>query len=44
MTLVKRLSLVLSQGRIEKVFYPVFPPDKHAAEVLDWLRLHRRHL
>ena len=33
MTLVKRLTLVLSQRRIENVFYPVFPPDKHAAEV-----------
>src|SRR5262245_39157566 len=40
MTLVKRLTLVLSQGRIEKVFYPVFPPDKHAAEVIEWLRAH----
>ena len=34
----KRLTLVLSQGRIEHVFYPVFPPDRHAAEVLAWLR------
>ena len=24
-------------GRIEKVFYPVFPPDAHASEVLAWL-------
>ena len=37
MTLVKRLTLVIKEGRIEKVFYPVFPPDKHADEVLDWL-------
>jgi peroxiredoxin len=34
----KRLTLVLNQGRIEHVFYPVFPPNGHAAEVLDWLR------
>jgi peroxiredoxin len=34
----KRLTLVLNGGRIEHVFYPVFPPDKHAAEVLAWLR------
>jgi peroxiredoxin len=34
----KRLTLVLDQGRIEHVFYPVFPPNQHAAEVLDWLR------
>jgi peroxiredoxin len=40
MTLVKRLTLVISRHRIEKVFYPVFPPDKHAAEVIDWLRRH----
>jgi peroxiredoxin len=40
MTLVKRLTLVLSRQHIEKVFYPVFPPDKHAAEVVDWLRRH----
>ena len=34
----KRLTLVLSQGRIEHVFYPVFPPDRHAGEVVAWLR------
>jgi peroxiredoxin len=34
----KRLTVVLNAGRIEHVFYPVFPPDRHAAEVLDWLR------
>ena len=34
----KRLTLVLDQGRIEHVFYPVFPPNQHAAEVLEWLR------
>lgn len=37
-TLLKRLTLVLNSGRVERVFYPVFPPDAHAAEVLDWLR------
>jgi len=42
MTLVKRLTLVLSGRRIEKVFYPIFPPDKHAAEVIEWLRSHPR--
>ena len=40
MTLVKRLTLVLAGGRVEKVFYPVFPPDKHASEVIEWLRAH----
>jgi peroxiredoxin (alkyl hydroperoxide reductase subunit C) len=32
--------LVLNPGRISRVFYPVFPPDRHAAEVLAWLREH----
>ncbi len=36
-TLIKRLTLVISQKRIEKVFYPVFPPDQHAMEVIIWL-------
>jgi peroxiredoxin len=34
MRLIKRLTLVVCAGRIEKVFYPVFPPDKNAEEVL----------
>jgi peroxiredoxin len=38
MTLYKRLTLVAEEGRISKVFYPVFPPDRNAAEVLAWLR------
>ncbi|GAB4234646.1 MAG: peroxiredoxin [Methyloligellaceae bacterium] len=38
--LMKRFTLILRDGRIEHVFYPVFPPDRHAAEVLDWLRVH----
>ena len=37
MTLLKRLTLVISDGRIEHVFYPVFPPDQNASEVLAWL-------
>jgi len=35
-TLLKRLTLVVADGRIEHVFYPVFPPDEHAGEVLAW--------
>ena len=35
--LIKRLTLVIRDRRIEHVFYPVFPPDAHAAEVVDWL-------
>jgi len=38
MTLIKRLTLVVSAGAIEKVFYPVFPPDKNAEDVLAYLR------
>jgi peroxiredoxin len=37
MTLIKRLTLVLRDGVIEQVFYPVFPPDSHAAAVTAWL-------
>jgi len=33
---LKRLTLVARDGRIEKVFYPVFPPDRHVLEVLAW--------
>jgi peroxiredoxin len=34
---LKRLTRVLRDGRIERVFYPVHPPDAHAREVLAWL-------
>ena len=37
LTLYKRLALVAEEGRIVKVFYPVFPPDRNAQDVLDWL-------
>ena len=40
--LLKRLTLILSSGKIEKVFYPVFPPDKHAEEVVAWLSEHQQ--
>ena len=36
-TLYKRLALVAERGRIVKVFYPVFLPDRNAEEVLAWL-------
>ena len=39
-TLIKRLTLVLRDGRIEHVFYPVFPPDKNAETVIAWLTAH----
>ena len=40
MTLLKRLTLVIDDGRISHVFYPVFPPDSHAQQVLARLRDH----
>jgi peroxiredoxin len=39
LTLHKRFTLVIRSGKIEHVFYPVFPPDGHAADVLDWLKV-----
>ena len=38
--LYKRLTLAAESGRIVKVFYPVFPPDTHPAEVLAWSEHH----
>jgi peroxiredoxin len=38
LTLYKRLTLVAEDARIVKVFYPVFPPDANASDVLRWLR------
>jgi len=37
MTLYKRVTLVVRDGKIAKAFYPVFPPDRNAADVLAWL-------
>ena len=37
MRLYRRLTMVARDGRIEKVFYPVFPPDRNAADVVAWL-------
>ena len=37
MTLIKRLTLIICDGRIEKIFYPVFPSDRNASEVIAWL-------
>ena len=38
LTLIKRLALIVDDGRIRHVFYPVFPPDRSAADVLAWLK------
>ena len=37
-TLLKRLTLIVKDGTIERIFYPVFPPDRSAANVIDWLK------
>ena len=37
LTLIKRLAMIIDDGRIAKVFYPVFPPDQNAHEVIAWL-------
>ena len=42
MRLIKRLTLVSRDGVIGKVFYPVFPPDRNAGDVLDWLTAARQ--
>ena len=40
MRLVKRITLIVRDGRIEHVFYPVFPPDESASQVVHWLENH----
>ncbi len=39
LTLIKRLALVIDDARITHVFYPVFPPDRNAGDVLAWLKV-----
>jgi len=41
MELIKRMVLVIDDGVIAHVFYPVFPPDKSAQDVIDWLQANR---
>lgn len=41
-TLYKRLTLIVHGDTIEHAFYPIFPPDTHADEVVRWLRAHPR--
>jgi peroxiredoxin len=40
-TLLKRMALIIDGGVVRHVIYPVFPPDRNAAEVLAWLKAHR---
>lgn len=39
---LKRMTLIADNARISKVFYPVFPPDRNPADVLAWLKAHKR--
>jgi peroxiredoxin len=41
LTLLKRIALVIDDGIIRHVFYPVFPPDRNAGDVLQWLKANR---
>lgn len=41
-SMLRRLALVADEGVIAKVFYPVFPPDRNAVDVLAWLEANRR--
>jgi peroxiredoxin len=38
MTLLKRMAWVIDDGVMTNVFYPVFPPDRNAQDVIDWLQ------
>ena len=38
LTMIKRLALIIDNARITHVFYPVFPPDRNAGDVLAWLK------
>ncbi|EKS38796.1 peroxiredoxin [Afipia clevelandensis] len=42
LTLIKRLALIIDDGMITQVFYPVFPPDRNAGDVLAWLQANPR--
>lgn len=42
LTLLKRFALVIDDGRVNKAFYPVFPPDRNAGDVLAWLEANPR--
>jgi len=42
MVLLKRFTLILRDGKVEHVFYPVFPPDRNARDVIAWLSANGR--
>ncbi|MDR6660461.1 peroxiredoxin [Tardiphaga sp. 37S4] len=37
-TMIKRLAMIIDDGKITHVFYPVFPPDRNAGDVLEWMK------
>jgi len=37
LTMIKRMAMIIDDGKITHVFYPVFPPDRNAGDVLNWL-------
>jgi peroxiredoxin len=41
MTLIKRMAWIIDNGAISHVFYPVFPPDKSAEQVIVWIQASR---
>jgi peroxiredoxin len=41
MTLLKRMAWIIDDGVVSHVFYPVFPPDRSAVEVVGWLKRHK---
>ncbi|SON57040.1 putative peroxiredoxin bcp [Hartmannibacter diazotrophicus] len=43
MTLVRRLTMIVEAGQIVHIFYPVFPPDRNAEDVIAWLEDHPAH-
>jgi len=42
MILLRRLTMIIRDGEIEHIFYPVFPPDQNALDVMDWLAANPR--
>ncbi|MCC7250692.1 peroxiredoxin [Hyphomicrobium sp.] len=41
-TMIRRLALIIDDGAVTHVFYPVFPPDRNAGDVLAWLQANPR--
>ncbi len=42
--LIKRLTIIIIDGQIKKVFYPVFPPNKNVKDVITWVNNNKNHL